>query len=92
MDDLQFERAEFGAAPAASNCTGCHQPIAGAGHTRCSKCEADVPPALVSCPACHALIHAERLKSLAEAARAAAFAGLVVALGLLMRMPVPGLP
>jgi hypothetical protein len=28
MDDLQFERAEFGAAPAAQNCTGCHQPIA----------------------------------------------------------------
>jgi len=30
MDDLQFERAEFGAAPPARNCTGCHQPIAGA--------------------------------------------------------------
>jgi hypothetical protein len=29
MDDLQFERAEFGAAPPARNCTGCHQPIAG---------------------------------------------------------------
>ncbi len=29
MDDLQFERAEFGAAPAARNCTGCHQPIGG---------------------------------------------------------------
>lgn len=28
MDDLQFERAEFGAAPA-KTCTGCHQPIAG---------------------------------------------------------------
>lgn len=29
MDDLQFERADFGAAPAAVTCTGCHQPIAG---------------------------------------------------------------
>lgn len=29
MDDLQFERAEFGTAPAAVTCTGCHQPIAG---------------------------------------------------------------
>ncbi len=29
MDDLQFERAEFGTAPAATTCTGCHQPIAG---------------------------------------------------------------
>jgi hypothetical protein len=29
MDDLQFERAEFGAAPGARNCTGCHQPSAG---------------------------------------------------------------
>ena len=28
MDDLQFERAEFGAAPA-KTCTGCHQPLAG---------------------------------------------------------------
>ena len=29
MDDLQFERAEFGASPPARNCTGCHQPIVG---------------------------------------------------------------
>lgn len=29
MDDLQFERADFGTAPAAITCTGCHQPIAG---------------------------------------------------------------
>jgi hypothetical protein len=29
MDDLQFERAEFGAAPPARNCTGCHQAIGG---------------------------------------------------------------
>ena len=30
MDDLQFERAEFGAAQPAASCRGCHQPIAGA--------------------------------------------------------------
>jgi hypothetical protein len=29
MNDLQFERADFGAAPASLTCTGCHQPIAG---------------------------------------------------------------
>jgi hypothetical protein len=29
MDDLQFERADFGTAPAGMACTGCHQPIAG---------------------------------------------------------------
>jgi hypothetical protein len=29
MDDLQFERADFGAAPAGVICTGCHQPVAG---------------------------------------------------------------
>ena len=29
MNDLQFERADFGSAPAAITCTGCHQPIAG---------------------------------------------------------------
>jgi hypothetical protein len=29
MDDLQFERADFGTAPAAITCTGCHQPVAG---------------------------------------------------------------
>ena len=29
MDDLQFERAEFGAGAGAMACTGCHQPIAG---------------------------------------------------------------
>jgi hypothetical protein len=29
MEDLQFERADFGTAPVAMTCTGCHQPIAG---------------------------------------------------------------
>lgn len=47
MDDLQFERAEFGAAPAARNCTGCHQPIAGQyfdvnGQPFCEACTASI--------------------------------------------------
>ena len=46
MDDLQFERAEFGAAPA-RNCTGCHQPIAGPyfnvnGQPFCEACTASI--------------------------------------------------
>ena len=47
MDDLQFERAEFGAAPPARNCTGCHQPIAGHyfdvnGQPFCEACTASI--------------------------------------------------
>lgn len=47
MDDLQFERAEFGAAPPARNCTGCHQPIAGQyfdvnGQPFCEACTASI--------------------------------------------------
>ena len=42
---------------------------------RCRQCGADMPPSAVSCPACHALVHAEQLKSLADAARAAAERG-----------------
>jgi hypothetical protein len=47
MEDLQFERAEFGASPAARNCTGCHQPIAGHyfdvnGQPFCEACTASI--------------------------------------------------
>ena len=47
MDDLQFERAEFGAAGPARNCTGCHQPIAGHyfdvnGQPFCEACTASI--------------------------------------------------
>ena len=47
MDDLQFERAEFGAAPPARNCTGCHQPIVGHyfdvnGQPFCEACTASI--------------------------------------------------
>ena len=47
MDDLQFERADFGVAPPARNCTGCHQPIAGQyfdvnGQPFCEACTASI--------------------------------------------------
>jgi hypothetical protein len=29
MDELQFERADYGTAPVAISCTGCHQPVVG---------------------------------------------------------------
>jgi Zn-dependent protease len=45
------------------------------GRPRCRQCGADMPPAAVSCPACHALVHGEQLKSLADAAGAAAARG-----------------
>ena len=50
-------------------------PIPESARARCRQCGADIPPTAVSCPACHALIHAEQLKSLAAAARAAAERG-----------------
>ena len=39
--------------------------------TCCSGCGCEVAPGLLSCPGCHRLVHAERLKALAEAAEAA---------------------
>jgi Zn-dependent protease len=42
---------------------------------RCPQCGTTIPPGALSCHACHALIHAGRLKQLAETARAAASAG-----------------
>ena len=47
-------------------------PIPAAARPRCPQCGTDIPPAAVSCPACHALIHSERLTALAAEARAAA--------------------
>lgn len=68
MDDLQFERAEFGAA-AARTCTGCHQPIAGDYY--------DVN-GQAFCPACRtSLVHAH-----GSSPGAAAF-GRALAIGLL---------
>jgi len=54
MDDLQFERADFSAAPAAA-CTGCHQPIAGPyfdvnGQPFCEACTGSIRQAHGSSP------------------------------------------
>ena len=43
--------------------------------SRCPQCGAAIPPAALSCPACHALVHADRLKTLADGARSAAARG-----------------
>lgn len=47
MDDLQFERADFGSAASAVTCTGCHQPITGDyydvnGKPFCAACTATI--------------------------------------------------
>jgi Zn-dependent protease len=42
---------------------------------RCPQCGTILPDTALSCPACHALVHAGRLKQLAEQARTAASAG-----------------
>jgi Zn-dependent protease len=41
----------------------------------CDSCGAEVAPRLLSCPSCHRLVHADRLKALAESAEAAERAG-----------------
>ncbi|HVQ28653.1 MAG TPA: site-2 protease family protein, partial [Vicinamibacteria bacterium] len=41
----------------------------------CGGCGAELGPALLSCPACHRLVHADELKSLAAAAEQAEVAG-----------------
>ena len=43
--------------------------------TACERCGTELAPGLLSCPSCHALIHAERLKELAGEAEAADRAG-----------------
>jgi len=43
--------------------------------TTCARCDTELAPALLSCPSCHALVHAERLKQLANEAEAAEQAG-----------------
>jgi Zn-dependent protease len=42
-----------------------------AGATACLDCGAEVAPGLLSCPGCHRLVHAARLKQLADEARRA---------------------
>ncbi len=43
--------------------------------TTCARCDTELAPALLSCPSCHALVHAERLKQLASEAESAESAG-----------------
>jgi Zn-dependent protease len=43
--------------------------------TTCERCGTELAPGLLSCPSCHALVHAERLKELAGEAEAAERAG-----------------
>ena len=45
---------------------------------RCAQCGTELAPALLSCPACQALVHAAELKSLAAAAEASAAEGKLV--------------
>ncbi len=48
----------------------------------CPSCGGEIAPSLLSCPSCHRLVHAERLKDLAESAEASERAGdLSAALG-----------
>jgi Zn-dependent protease len=43
--------------------------------TTCARCDTELAPALLSCPSCHALVHAERLKQLASEAESAETSG-----------------
>ncbi|HTD62286.1 MAG TPA: site-2 protease family protein [Gemmatimonadaceae bacterium] len=43
--------------------------------TTCARCDTELAPALLSCPSCHALVHAEQLKQLASEAESAENAG-----------------
>jgi len=47
--------------------------------THCARCGSQLAPKLLVCPACHTLVHAERLKQLAADAQAAETAGDVTA-------------
>jgi Zn-dependent protease len=49
--------------------------VATASRTQCARCGSQLAPRLLVCPACHALVHAERLKQLAADAQAAETAG-----------------
>jgi len=43
--------------------------------TRCPKCGTEIAPALVACPACHQLVHADELNRLADQAERSAASG-----------------
>jgi Zn-dependent protease len=59
---------------------------------RCPSCGTELSPSLVACPACHALVHRERLTQLAAAADAAAAAGDHTGAALRWREALPLLP
>ena len=44
-------------------------------HKRCGRCDTELAPAVLSCPACGRLVHAEQLRELTSAAEAAGAAG-----------------
>ena len=50
-------------------------PGAGGGRRACGQCGTELAATLLSCPSCHALVHADQLKSLAAEAEAAEQAG-----------------
>lgn len=52
---------------------------AGPPANRCADCGTELAPSLVSCPACHRLVHADELKQLAAAAEQATASGDTVA-------------
>jgi Zn-dependent protease len=49
--------------------------LAAATRTECARCGSQLAPRLLVCPACHTLVHAERLKQLAADAQTAEAAG-----------------
>jgi Zn-dependent protease len=49
--------------------------LATTSQTHCVRCGSQLAPRLLVCPACHTLVHAERLKQVAAAAQAAETAG-----------------
>ena len=50
-------------------------PSATAGRGSCAQCGTELAPGAVACPACHTLVHAERLRFLASRAEAFTAAG-----------------
>jgi Zn-dependent protease len=50
-------------------------PASAGGGRRCAACFATMPPSALSCPSCHALVHADELKRLAAQARDAGARG-----------------
>ena len=54
---------------------GTTAPASAGSHSSCATCGTQLAPSLLSCPACHALVHAAQLNQLAAAAEAARAGG-----------------